>query len=232
MSEASSTGINLPGWLIVIGHVVITGALPLLLVLINARLLMTPVFMRLEYTRPGFPPDTYGFTTEDRLNYGGKGLAYLFNNQDISYLGDLTFSDGSPLFQERELSHMHDVKIVTRGLVRFGFGLMGIWLVFVILLALDQAAHPTLFRALLFGSFLTAALIVLGLVAVATSFNWLFTQFHHLFFEGDSWLFLYSDTLIRLYPERFWVDAFALMFGGALLEAVVLGGVMWRLLRR
>jgi integral membrane protein (TIGR01906 family) len=127
---------------------------------------------------------------------------------------------------------MSDVRNVTRGLVRFGFTLMGIWTVFVVLLALDPAARSTLYRALLFGSFLTAALIVLGLVAVATSFNWLFTQFHALFFEGDSWLFRYSDTLIRLYPERFWVDAFALMFGGTLLEAVVLGGVMWRLLRR
>jgi len=87
-------------------------------------------------------------------------------------------------------------------------------------------------RAVWWAENMPIMLIVLGLVAVATSFDWLFTQFHHLFFEGNSWLFLYSDTLIRLYPERFWVDAFALMFGGALLEAVMLGGVMWRLLRR
>jgi len=35
-----------------------------------------------------------------------------------------------------------------------------------------------------------------------------FVGFHALFFEGDSWLFLYSDTLIRLFPLRFWQDAF------------------------
>ncbi len=34
-----------------------------------------------------------------------------------------------------------------------------------------------------------------------------FTLFHQVFFEGDSWLFLYSDTLIRLFPIRFWQDA-------------------------
>jgi uncharacterized membrane protein len=41
-----------------------------------------------------------------------------------------------------------------------------------------------------------------------------------LFFTGDSWLFLYSDTLIRLFPMRFWQDAF--LFAGAL---DVLGGL-------
>jgi uncharacterized membrane protein len=35
-----------------------------------------------------------------------------------------------------------------------------------------------------------------------------FSAFHSLFFEGDSWIFLYSDTLIRLFPIRFWQDAF------------------------
>jgi len=37
-----------------------------------------------------------------------------------------------------------------------------------------------------------------------------FAGFHRLFFEGNSWLFAYSDTLIRLFPIRFWQDAFLL----------------------
>ena len=36
-----------------------------------------------------------------------------------------------------------------------------------------------------------------------------FTVFHEIFFKGDSWLFLYSDTLIRLFPLPFWESAFA-----------------------
>jgi uncharacterized membrane protein len=42
----------------------------------------------------------------------------------------------------------------------------------------------------------------------ALAFWQFFTLFHGLFFEGDSWLFLYSDTLIRLFPIRFWQDVF------------------------
>ena len=45
------------------------------------------------------------------------------------------------------------------------------------------------------------------------SFDALFTEFHRIFFEGDTWLFLYSDSLIRLFPERFWQDVF-LAIGG------------------
>jgi integral membrane protein (TIGR01906 family) len=40
------------------------------------------------------------------------------------------------------------------------------------------------------------------------SFSFVFVGFHLIFFEGDTWLFLYSDTLIRLFPTRFWRDVF------------------------
>jgi len=40
------------------------------------------------------------------------------------------------------------------------------------------------------------------------SFWQFFTLFHELFFTGDSWIFEYSDTLIRLFPLRFWQDLF------------------------
>ena len=69
-------------------------------------------------------------------------------------------------------------------------------------------------------------------------FNVFFTQFHHLFFEGDSWLFLFSDTLIRLFPIRFWEDTFlagagiVLAGGLGLAPGLVCGGdcaAAWRI---
>jgi integral membrane protein (TIGR01906 family) len=59
--------------------------------------------------------------------------------------------------------------------------------------------------------------VVLGILA-ATSFWQFFTVFHELFFTGNSWQFLFTDTLIRLFPMRFWQDAF--LFVG-ILEVVV-----------
>lgn len=219
-------------WLTAVCRFAIVAGLPLALVLLNARFLMSDAFLRWEYNLPGFPDDPFGFTQADRLEYAPLALDYLFNDQGIEFLGDQTFPDGSSLYNARELSHMHDVKVVTQQLMFFGYGVVLLVATSVIVLATDPGARPALYRSLIAGSVLTAMLILAGLLAVATSFDWLFTQFHGLFFEGNSWIFQYSDTLIRLFPIKFWTDAFALMFGGALAEALIVGAVARRLLRR
>lgn len=48
---------------------------------------------------------------------------------DISYLGDLKFENGSPLYNERELTHMADVKNVVRGA-------LNVWYISLAILAL------------------------------------------------------------------------------------------------
>ena len=63
------------------------------------------------------------------------------------------------------------------------------------------------------------AAIMAGLIV---SFSFLFVGFHRIFFEGETWLFLYSDSLIRLFPERFWRDAFLWIAGLTALMALAL----------
>jgi integral membrane protein (TIGR01906 family) len=222
----------LPTWLAAILRLFITVPLPLLLILINARLLMSNRFVLWEYNRPSFPPDLYGMTQDERIDYALPSLQYLFNDEEIGFLADLTFVDGTPIYNERELSHMADVKQVTRGISTYGFSLLSLWILAAVVLGVNPAGRMQLLRGLFQGSVLTVILLVVGLLVTSVSFNWLFTQFHALFFEGSTWLFPTTDTLIRLFPERFWVDAFALMFGGALVEALVIGGLTWWLLRR
>jgi integral membrane protein (TIGR01906 family) len=224
-------GLTIPGWLIAVLSLFVTIGLPLVLLLINARFLMTDGFLRFAYNSPIVPADTYGFSTEDRLELAPLALGYLFNDAGIEFLGDQTFPDGSPLYNERELSHMVDVKEVTQGLARFGYILIALVLASSALLAFSQNAQPGLYNGLLRGSVLTALLIIGGLLLVGTSFNWLFTQFHNLFFEPGTWLFLFTDTLIRLFPLPFWALAFALMFGGTLLQALTIGVFAWFKLR-
>jgi integral membrane protein (TIGR01906 family) len=187
--------------------------IPLALIGIGVRVLLTPLFPNIEYRLPDFPADDYGFTVQDRLHWGPFGINYLLNSADISYLGDLKFADGSSLFNERELSHMHDVKSVTQAFLR-------VWYVDLLLLVLlglwAWRAHWLLEykQGLRRGGWLTLGLAVaVGLVAtLGTSgsgdvFWQFFSDFHGLFFRGDTWLFEYSDTLIRLYPLKFWEDA-------------------------
>jgi len=93
---------------------VVAVLVPVVIVLTAVRLLLTPLFLRLEYNSPGFPMDRYGFTNQDRLYWSQFAMDYLLNNAGIEYLSDLRFQDGSPLYNERELGHMVDVKNVVQ----------------------------------------------------------------------------------------------------------------------
>ncbi len=192
---------------------VITLLVPFSLLGLGVRLLLTPAFPQIEYHVPDFPPDEYGFTTAERLRWGTAGINYLLNDSGISYLGNLKFPDGSPLFTDRELSHMHDVKRVTRGFLDGWYAVLAALLVFALwawrggwwkdfLRGLTNGGRLTLLLALAMG-----AIGTLGASGSGEVFWQFFADFHHLFFAGDSWLFSYSDTLIRLYPVRFWQDA-------------------------
>jgi integral membrane protein (TIGR01906 family) len=197
----------------------ITIFVPFALTFLGLRLLLTPVFPQVEYRTPGFPADDFGFTLQARLHWSTISIDYLVNNADISFLGNLTFPDGSPLFNQRELSHMHDVKQVVQPVLWIGYT---IWFLIV---GLGLWAHfggwwREYLRGLRRGGWLTIGLVVVIGIFAGVSFWQFFTVFHELFFSGGSWLFLYSDTLIRLFPLPFWQDAF--LFAGVL---DVLGGL-------
>ncbi len=187
---------------------------PIALIGMALRILLTPIFYTVEYNMPYFPADEYGFTKADRLQWAPFAVEYLVNGADISYLGDLTLDDGSPLYNERELSHMEDVKGVV-------LNALGVWTIsLIILAALAIFAKrggwiPDYINGLRRGGWwmigLAAALGLTAGIGIAVNpdvFWQFFTAFHKIFFEGDSWLFYYSDTLIRLFPIRFWQDAF------------------------
>jgi integral membrane protein (TIGR01906 family) len=198
----------------------ITIFVPFALTFVGLRLLLTPAFPQIEYRTPGFPADDYGFTLQDRLHWSTISIDYLVNNADISFLGNLTFPDSSPLYNERELSHMHDVKQVVIPVLWIGYT---VWLLVVVLglWARFGGWWQEYLRGLQRGGRLTLGLVVVLGIFAATSFWQFFTLFHELFFTGNSWLFLYSDTLIRLFPLPFWEHAF--LFAGVL---DVVGGLV------
>ena len=187
---------------------------PIALIGTALRILLSPIFINIEYRMPYFPADEYGFTQQDRLQWAPFALKYLVNNSDISYLGDLKFDNGDPLYNERELSHMADVKNVVRGALNAWI----ISLATLILLAFFANRGkwmPDYINGLRRGGIWMIGLAValgliagIGIVADPNVFDQFFIFFHSIFFKGSSWLFEFSDTLIRLFPIRFWEDAF------------------------
>jgi integral membrane protein (TIGR01906 family) len=209
-------------------RVYLTVALPILLVLSSVRQIMTPAFLNFEYTWPGFPEDFYGFTTEDRLKYAPLAIDYLLNGEDITFLSNLRFPDGSAMYNVRELQHMRDVKAVTQ--ITFAIGVVAgfIALVSAYLLGRRVSTRRELRNGLLNGSILTLGMIAAIVLAAVINWDYFFTGFHTLFFEGGTWRFAYSDTLIRLFPEQFWFDAALLIGGMTTLGALIILTAMWR----
>jgi integral membrane protein (TIGR01906 family) len=207
----------------------LTLAVPILLTLLSVRIVMTPLFLHLEYHRPGFPDDFYGFTLEDRLTYAPFAVNYLLNDAGIEYLGDLTFPDGSPLYTASELQHMKDVKVVTRA--AFFVLLFGGTAALIVGYFLWRSSRSEFWQAIFNGGALTVGIIIMIVLGAVLAWDFFFTTFHQVFFEDGTWIFLYSDTLIRLFPEQFWFDAAltvgVLTTGGAL----VMVGAAWRNLR-
>lgn len=184
---------------------------PIVILIGIIRVIASPMFLWFEYNRPGFVPDQFGMDPEQRLTYGSYGLDYLFNFAPPAYLGDLTFANGNPLFTESEVAHMVDVKQVM--LITMIAGLIAAVVCVVLMVLLYRMRKGAIARALFAGSvWFTAALVILGLVA---AFGWdaFFAGFHQIFFADGTWTFATTDTLIRLYPGQFWIDAAAWIAG-------------------
>jgi integral membrane protein (TIGR01906 family) len=212
--KEKNIGINILGW-------VVTVLMPLMVLMFSVRLLITPFFAKVEYRMPGFPEDPYGFSLEDRLKWSAPSIEYLVNSESITFLGTLVFEDGEPIYNASELSHMEDVKAVVTGMRMALAGLM-IGLVVVSGIAVRKGRRNTLLLAIRRGGWGVLGLIAVVLLLLVVNFDQLFTWFHQMFFTSGTWQFYTSDTLIRLFPMRFWQDAFIAVGGISLAIGILL----------
>nr|WP_254703333.1 TIGR01906 family membrane protein [Pseudarthrobacter sp. C4D7] len=211
-------------------QVVLAIIYPFILLILAVRAVTTPLFLWVEYNRPGFPGDGYGFSTDDRMTYGSYAVDYLTNWAGPRYLGDLVQRGGDKLFKDGEVSHMADVKTVI--LSTFGAGVLLLLLALIAILYLRRRSNGGIRRGLFAGSAITLV-VILGLGTLA-ALGWqqFFTEFHRIFFADGSWTFSLDDTLIRLFPSQFWIDAGIGIGGMVLLASIVTLVLTWPTRRR
>lgn len=209
--------------------------LPLILLISNVKLLTSDAFIHYEYNRAGFPADVavpeggYPLPKQERTRLAKIALRSVAGAEGIRLLEQARFEQsGQPAFNEREIRHMDDVRVL------MGWSSILFWLSqLLLLLALSwllhkRATRPQAARALWLGAF--GALLLAGalIVLILLNFDFFFTKFHRLFFSGETWLFSSSDTLIRLFPAAFWSDAALIIGGLTALELVASGALAWR----
>lgn len=113
-----------------------------------------------------------------------------------------------PFFNEREIKHLEDVKV----LFKYGFTLKRLSFVlslFGIIIFLIYKDVAKLGTGLFYGTFIWWGLIVLLFLLSTADFNKYFTYFHLIFFDNDLWILNPErDLLIQILPEEFFISIF------------------------
>jgi integral membrane protein (TIGR01906 family) len=130
--------------------------------------------------------------------------------------------DGEPVLNDRERSHMRDVRTIFMGF--FGVAaVLGVAAVTIAARRRDAVGRARTWGAVRAGALaLVVALVVVGAGALV-AFDVLFEIFHSIFFAGGTYTFDPStERLVQLFPFRFWQET-AMAVG---VVAVVLGAIV------
>ena len=199
---------------------------PLLLVLSTVQVLVTDQYLEFEYGKTDFPIDPYGFDQAQRLAYASANFRWVREGQPIEALASQRLGD-QPLYNQRELKHMQDVQDVFLFTRRIWYLALGLLVLIGFLSLWREENLLELAQGFKIGGLLVAGLVaVVGLLAVITWQVW-FVAFHQIFFTPGSWTFNPSDTLIRLFPERFWYDAALTLSGLSLIGGLGIALIGW-----
>jgi len=170
------------------------------------RLVATEPYLAFEYGKSDFPDDPFGFDRTQRLAYAAANLQFITQNQPLEDLAGQE-QNGNKLYNSRELKYMEDVQNAYQAAWRVGQVALSLAVLCGLALAWRKESRPAFVSILRAGGALTSGLVLMvGLVAIVAWQAW-FSVFHQIFFAAGSWTFSFSDTVTRLFPEKFWYDA-------------------------
>ncbi len=196
-------------------------SIPVFLITTNTRLLInSPFVYSMEFNKMDIASKTK-IEPQELLSISRQIRSYFNNNQD--YLNIQTFINGikQPLFNDREISHMLDVKKLvkmtysTQLISGFFLGLM-FFIDFIF-------RKKTLRRNLFWGSLITVAGIIIIGIGVLFSFDQIFILFHQLSFTNDLWILDPSkDYLIKIFNPEFFYDSTIYIAVATIVESLII----------
>jgi integral membrane protein (TIGR01906 family) len=173
---------------------------------------LTPPWLAFEQGRAQAPAWT-GFSEADLATVTNAIVADLVAGGEF----DIELG-GAPVLNERERSHMRDVRTVFQGLWALTVAAI------VVLLVALRGDRARVRRDIARGAAVLAVAVV-GAGAVAlVAFDALFEAFHRIFFAGGSYTFdPGEDRLVQLFPFTFWQET-AIVVGVVI---VLLAALVW-----
>ncbi len=215
---------------------VLVMAVPLFLVTTNLRIIINSGWLYSSgFDRHNVVQRT-GIEKPELMRISREIKSYFNSSEEPLDVTAVIAGREQPLFNQREVQHMADVKGLVRGLgfwQQASFYYMVGFFVAGMLLWGRRGMIGRLARGLLGGSVLTVVLFVTAGIGSAVSFETLFEQFHVIGFSNDLWkLNPATDNLIRIFPEGFFLDSTLIVAGLTLGQAAITGGIAWAYLAR
>ncbi len=202
------------------GRLLVGLGLTILVLGLSVAVLVQPWFTRMvsartsELSAAGIAPERGLELAEGVRNYVAG------TSRDVTSTMPATV-DGRPGFDEEARSHLSDVARVISG-ARLVTGLVGGALTVWLLAEVIRRRTNAVAQGLRMGAYLSAGFMAVAALIGLTSFDWLFTAFHDVFFAPGTWTFPSDSLLIRLFPEPFWTTAAASWAALVLLSALLL----------
>lgn len=203
-------------------------AIPVFLVTSNVRFFASEV----RFYERGFRENNAAAITGVSLPELDRAAAELiaYFEDDAPLLTTTVQIDGqeAPLYNDREIAHMKDVKALMRFVYRlneFSLAVIITYITCVYLWAREKSLRTLAVQLLIGVGVGFAALGFVGVFAI-TGFDAAWTRFHKLAFNNGLWRLDPSrDRLIQMFPERFWQESTYIIGALTLVEVAVIVGV-------
>jgi integral membrane protein (TIGR01906 family) len=213
--------------------VLVAVLVPPLLVTSALRIVANGWIVSFEYGRGGVPADRYGLSLEERSELARLGLESISpGGRGIALLAEARLPDGEPAFNARELTHMQDVRDAFGIAMLAQAALLALVAAAALALAERPATRSAVPRGLRAGAVATLTIAAALGLFMLVAWDSFFVRFHGVFFDADTWRFPSTDTLIRLYPDEFWIGVAAWIAALTVALSLVLWGLATWWLRR
>lgn len=160
-----------------------------------------------------------------------KTFYYIRSDKNSDFLSDLK-AGGSSIYSKREIHHLMEIKNLIQKLFDIHFIALIVSLFSIAILWQNKEARQKIPHNIVNGCLLLLAIVVILSVTISLKWNKFFLCFHKIFFTQGTYSFPYSFTIMQLFPPRFWSDTALAWLLLTLIEALILGGLMWRIKRR
>lgn len=167
---------------------------------ISTKIAFSEWFIDYEYSKLNFPDDRWGLSDEVRKKLAKLGLKAVLTEEGLKEFKEARFPNGKKAFREKEVKHMEDVNRFLSKFFIATYILATVWL-FILILQKKQ-----IWKLLIYSSIYTFLFFAIVSLIVFVSYEKAFEVFHNFFFGKTSWRFSKYDTLLRIYPMKFWFD--------------------------